>query len=63
MGVGGPDGLRDFWKASAEQDWVKKHPHVAQRDPDSLVPIWVHGDSAKVYKARLSDHKISASGP
>ncbi len=52
IGPRGDDALHEFWSNSARSEWAKVHPHLrGEQAWRTTVPIWLHGDMARIYKA------------
>jgi hypothetical protein len=45
----GSESLSNFWECSSAM--YTGHPHLHLDRLDYTIPIWIHGDAAKVYKA------------
>jgi hypothetical protein len=52
VGPRGGQTVKDFWSATRDSDWVKSHPHLQHDDLSTTIPLWIHGDMARVYKVQ-----------
>ena len=52
VGPRGGQTVKDFWSATRDSDWVKSHPHLKHDDLSTTIPLWIHGDMARVYKVQ-----------